>query len=95
MSNAKPTDTGLIVSTIVVWVAVTVGAVAMVMYTGISGVVFAFIVFVVGLGVWGQVLRGRHRSQGAENIDQTLVEIRSQLTALNEKVDNLRKTLEE
>jgi len=94
MSTEKRTDTNLIVSTVVVWVAVTVGAVAMVVYTGISGVVFSFVVYVVGLGIWGRVLRDR-RYQGAGNNEQAFTELRSQLASLNEKVDSLRKTLEE
>jgi hypothetical protein len=84
----------LLISTIVVWLAVAVGVVFMVVYTGVSGVVFAFVVLVVGVSVWRRVLRDSGNS-AQEDIQKALTDLKTQLALLNEKVDAIKKMLEE
>ncbi len=92
--SRQPLDLNLLISTIVVWVAVAVGVVSMVVYTGVTGVVFAFVVLVVGVTVWRRVLRGSgYTAQG--DIQAALADLRTQIAILNEKLDAIKKTLEE
>lgn len=92
--SRQPLDLNLLISTVVVWVAVAVGVVYMIVYTGVTGVVFAFIVLVVGVTVWRRVLRGSGYS-GQGDIQGALADLKAQLALLNEKVDAIKKTLEE
>jgi len=92
--SRQPLDLNLLISTVVVWVAVAVGVVTMVVYTGVTGVVFAFVVLVVGVTVWKRVLRGSgYTPQG--DIQAALTDLRTQIAILNEKLDAIKKTLEE
>jgi len=92
--SRQPLDVNLLISTLVVWVAVAVGVVYMIVYTGVTGVVFAFVVLVVGVSVWRRVLTGSGYTD-RESFQSALTDVRAQLALLNEKVDSIRKTLEE
>ncbi|KUO90165.1 MAG: hypothetical protein AT710_09425 [Thermocladium sp. ECH_B] len=92
--SRQPLDVNLLISTLVVWVAVAVGVVYMIVYTGVTGVVFAFVVLVVGVSVWRRVLTGSGYTD-RESIQSALTDVKAQLAILNEKVDSIRKTLEE
>ncbi|BBD73310.1 hypothetical protein HS1genome_1699 [Sulfodiicoccus acidiphilus] len=72
--------TDFLVATLVVWLSVLVVSVFMVVFTGVPGVVFAFVVILVALGVWRRTRwRDDEVAQRLESIERKLDEIKKQL----------------
>ena len=84
-------DKNMLALSIVVWAAVALAAVYMVVYTGDTGVVFAFIVLVVAIGSWNRVLRDYYGKKNKVEEDQ----LAEQIKELTKEIQELRKELEE
>ncbi|MCL4343875.1 MAG: hypothetical protein JRM84_02695 [Nitrososphaerota archaeon] len=76
---------------LVVWIAVAASVIAMVVYTGVTGVVFAFIVLVVAVTSWSRVVRDSNRKSNEHGNDELLNEIKE----LTQEIKELKKSLEE
>jgi membrane protein implicated in regulation of membrane protease activity len=74
--------------TAIVWTALTIVSVVMIMYTGVDGVIFTFIVFIVTVLAWARVIRTRDSTD-------LLVELNSKISELSAKIDELKKAMEE
>ncbi|MGC8661844.1 MAG: hypothetical protein ACP5TZ_05015 [Nitrososphaeria archaeon] len=88
--SESSTNKNLIILSLIVWVAVAASSIAMVIYTGIQGVVFAFIVIVVAISVWSRTLRDLNQKNSRHD-DELVNEIRE----LTKEIQELKKSLEE
>ncbi|ABW02313.1 hypothetical protein [Caldivirga maquilingensis] len=91
-------DRGFIVETAIVWVVVGISVVAMVMYAGITGVVFSFVVLVVGVTSWSRIIRSKEESHSigqASDVSKSIEELSEQMQLLNERIKELEKELQE
>jgi len=78
----------LVAITLIVWAAVAVASVAMVVYGGAMGVIFAFVAITTAVGAWAKVV---NRAQGAPEEDELAKEIKE----LANEIRELKKLLEE
>ena len=94
--SSSLSERGLITVTAIVWATIAVAVAFMVAYTGIDGVVFAFVVLIVAVGVWARVIRERNWMP-AKNIDleNQINELSSRISELSAKVDELKRAMEE
>mgnify|MGYP001773083390 CR=1 FL=1 len=91
-------DRGFIVETIIVWAVVGISVVAMVMYTGVTGVVFSFVVLVVGITSWSRIIRSKEAlpSTGqVGDVGKSIEELNKQIQMLSERIKELEKELQE
>lgn len=83
-------DKNMLALSLVVWIAVAISVIFMVVYTGISGVVFAFIVLVVAVGSWSSVIRKYNINSSSQES-----ELANQIKELTKEIQELKKELEE
>ncbi|MGC8557957.1 MAG: hypothetical protein ACP5NC_03060 [Nitrososphaeria archaeon] len=83
-------DKNLIIISLITWIAVAASVIAMVIYTGITGVVFAFVVLVVAVGSWSKTVRDYNQKNKKQD-DELSVEIKE----LIKEIQELKKSLEE
>jgi membrane protein implicated in regulation of membrane protease activity len=83
-------DKNLIIISLITWVAVAASVIAMVIYTGIPGVVFAFIVMVVAVGSWSKTVRDYNQKNKKQDDELT-----GEIKELIKEIQELKKSLEE
>jgi uncharacterized membrane protein len=83
-------DKNLIILSLITWAAVAASVIAMVIYTGIAGVVFAFVVLVVAVGSWSKTVRDYNQKN--KNQDD---ELSSNIKELIKEIQELKKSLED
>lgn len=83
-------DKNLIILSLITWASVATSVIAMVIYTGIPGVVFAFVVLVVAVGSWSKTIRD-YNQKNKEQDDELSVEIKE----LIKEIKELKKSLED
>lgn len=84
--------------TIIVWAVVGISVVAMVMFTGIPGIVFSFIVLIVAVTSWSRIIRSKEASSQlgkVSDVRQSIEELSKQIQMLNERIKELEKELQE
>ncbi|MDG6930523.1 MAG: hypothetical protein JRN10_04700 [Nitrososphaerota archaeon] len=81
----------MLLLSLVVWIAVAASVIAMVVYTGVTGVVFAFIVLVVAVTSWSRVVKDSNRKSSERDNDELLNEIKE----LTQEIKELKKSLDE
>ena len=87
-------ERGLMIITAIVWAAIAISSAFMVVYTHTTGVVFAFIVFIVAISAWAKVLRERGAERSTE-LEKMINELNSKISELSAKIDELKKAMEE
>jgi len=95
--SSNLSERGLIIVTAIVWAALAVVGALVVMYTGIDGVVFDFIVFIIAISVWARVIKlmAWRSVEAGGNLEKQLSELSSRISELNAKIDELKKAIEE
>jgi membrane protein implicated in regulation of membrane protease activity len=83
-------DKNLIILSLITWVAVAASVIAMVIYTGIPGVVFAFVVLVVAVGSWSKTVRDYNQKNKKQDDELT-----GEIKELIKEIQELKKSLEE
>jgi len=83
-------DRNMIILTLITWVAVAASVITMVIYDGLDGAAFAFIVLLVAVPVWSRVIREYGRGDGKRE-DELAGEIRELIREMQE----LKRSLEE
>ncbi len=91
MNNSKY-DTSFIIITAIVWAAVTISVVAMAIYAGVTGIVFAFVVIIVAVTSWSRVVREKEHAK--PDVDKAIDELNKQIQLLSDKIEELRKELQ-
>ncbi|MGC8600689.1 MAG: hypothetical protein ACP5LX_06535 [Nitrososphaeria archaeon] len=80
----------ILIISLIVWVAVAASTISMVVFAGITGVVFAFVVLIVAVGAWTRMLRELNQ-KSAKQDEELLNEIKD----LKKEIQELKKSLEE
>lgn len=92
-------DRSFIVETAIVWAVVGgISVVAMVMYAGVTGVVFSFVVLVVGVTSWSRIIRTKEAVPSVGQVSdfgKSIEELNRQIQMLNERIRELEKELQE
>lgn len=91
MNNSKY-DASFIIITAIVWAAVTISVVAMAIYAGVTGIVFAFVVLIVAVASWSRVVREKGRTE--PDVDKAIDALNKQIQLLSDKIEELRKELQ-
>jgi uncharacterized protein YoxC len=91
MNNSKY-DASFIIITAIVWAAVTISVVAMAIYAGVTGIVFAFVVLIVAVTSWSRVVREKGRTE--PDVDKAIDALNKQIQLLSDKIEELRKELQ-
>ncbi len=85
-------DVDLLIVSVIVWAVVGAAAVAMVIYGGMEGIVFAFVALVVAVGSWSRVMRDGARPRADREVEEELLR---EISDLRKSLEELRKSLEE
>ncbi|MGC8974506.1 MAG: hypothetical protein ACP5KY_09975 [Thermoproteus sp.] len=85
-------ERGLIVVTALVWITLAVVGIFAVAYTGINGLVFMFVVYIVAVASWSRVVK---ESRPGGDLERQLSELANKISELSAKIDELRKVIEE
>ncbi|KUO92569.1 MAG: hypothetical protein RXR16_03315 [Thermocladium sp.] len=91
MNNSKY-NASFIIITAIVWAAVTISVVAMAIYAGVTGIVFAFVVLIVAVTSWSRVVREKGRTE--PDVDKAIDALNKQIQLLSDKIEELRKELQ-
>jgi len=83
-------DKNLIILSLITWVAVAASVIAMVIYSGMLGVVFACAVLIVAVGAWSKTVRDYNQKNKKQDDELT-----SEIKELIKEIQELKKSLEE
>lgn len=87
-SGERELDRNMIILTLITWVAVAASVITMVIYDGLDGAAFAFIVLVVAVLMWSRVIREYGRGKRED-------ELAGEIRELIREIQELKRSLEE
>ena len=95
MGNDRLSERSLIIVTAIVWTALAASGIVAVIKTGVAGIVFLFIIFMVAVPAWAHVVREREKGVSSTELEKRLAELSSKISELSAKIDELKKAMEE